>query len=537
MVKNHYRWDFIGLSTDTKPTPDTSEKVADGSTFYESDTSKYYVWCQDAWYEKTSTGGGGGGGAVDTVNNVSPDANGNVELTPSDIGAQAALTAGSNITIDDGTISATDTTYTAGTNVSISSGNVISATDTTYSNFVGTDGTAAGTAGLVPAPATTDAGKVLSASGSWTTPDAGIKTLTTADYNYPTNNPTTIALWLLEPGAYSVPDGVSINLYSGYAGSYDSRGHKTILIGTASDSTVSSRQKVVLVAGAFGPLAYRVNPSTGERSLSDDSGDTVILTKGMIVDGLTSKSATTPLSAKQGKYLNDNKADKTAFTGTDGTTAGTAGLVPAPAAGDESKVLKGDGTWAVPEGGIKTLTTADYNYPDSSPDGVALWRLDNGLYNLPHGVKAYTSSNTPVVDESDTKNTALVLIAKRNQCNITIFADTQYGLYIKNYTTAPNTGLNTSSQSVTPDSNTVLIARMTQNNLTSTSTTAPLSAAQGKILNDKIEGRILNGGTTAPTTSTVGAVGTQYNCVNSGTPEIYICTDVTGGTYTWTKIN
>lgn len=34
------------------------------------------------------------------------------------------------------------------------------------------------------------------------------------------------------------------------------------------------------------------------------------------------------------------------FTGATSTTAGTSGLVPAPAAGDEAKYLKGDGTWA-----------------------------------------------------------------------------------------------------------------------------------------------------------------------------------------------
>lgn len=60
-------------------------------------------------------------------------------------------------------------TYTAGTNVQISSGNVISATDTTYSNFTGTDGQTAGAAGLVPAPATTDVGKFLKADGTWDT--------------------------------------------------------------------------------------------------------------------------------------------------------------------------------------------------------------------------------------------------------------------------------------------------------------------------------------------------------------------------------
>ena len=67
----------------------------------------------------------------------------------------------------------TDTTYTAGANINISAGNVISATDTTYGNFVGTDGVDPGTAGLVPAPATTDAGKFLKADGTWDTVSAG----------------------------------------------------------------------------------------------------------------------------------------------------------------------------------------------------------------------------------------------------------------------------------------------------------------------------------------------------------------------------
>lgn len=47
------RWDFIGLSTESKPTA-TSNKVVDGSTFYEVDTSKLYIWVNDQWYEKTS---------------------------------------------------------------------------------------------------------------------------------------------------------------------------------------------------------------------------------------------------------------------------------------------------------------------------------------------------------------------------------------------------------------------------------------------------------------------------------------------------
>ena len=54
-----YRWDFIGLSTDSKPTKATSNKVVNGSTFYESDTSKLYVWYGTQWYERKALGGGG----------------------------------------------------------------------------------------------------------------------------------------------------------------------------------------------------------------------------------------------------------------------------------------------------------------------------------------------------------------------------------------------------------------------------------------------------------------------------------------------
>lgn len=171
MVAQKYRWDFIGLSTDEKPTPATSDKVVDGSTFYCSDNSKLYVFCKDRWYERKALGGGGGGGTSYTAGTGIDITDDTISVDTETI--QEKLTAGSNVTISDNTISATDTTYTAGSNVNISDQNVISATDTTYSNFTGTDGTAAGAAGLVPAPATTDAGKFLKADGTWDTAGGG----------------------------------------------------------------------------------------------------------------------------------------------------------------------------------------------------------------------------------------------------------------------------------------------------------------------------------------------------------------------------
>lgn len=58
VTSNHYRWDFVGLSTDSKPTPETSQKVCNGSTFYEADTSAFYIYYNDQWYLKRLAGTG-----------------------------------------------------------------------------------------------------------------------------------------------------------------------------------------------------------------------------------------------------------------------------------------------------------------------------------------------------------------------------------------------------------------------------------------------------------------------------------------------
>lgn len=41
------RFDYLGLSTDTKP-----ENEVDGSTFYEVDTSAFFISYNGTWYEQ-----------------------------------------------------------------------------------------------------------------------------------------------------------------------------------------------------------------------------------------------------------------------------------------------------------------------------------------------------------------------------------------------------------------------------------------------------------------------------------------------------
>lgn len=86
-------------------------------------------------------------------------------------------------------LDAKQATLTAGSNVSISAQNVISATDTTYSAFVGASSGAAGAAGLVPAPASGETAKYLKSDGNWDT--ISIPTVNNSTITF-TNNGTTV---------------------------------------------------------------------------------------------------------------------------------------------------------------------------------------------------------------------------------------------------------------------------------------------------------------------------------------------------------
>lgn len=212
MVENHYRWDFIGLSTDEKPTPETSEKVVDGSTFYCSDNSKLYVFCEGEWYEKVVSGGGGGTSDFNQLSNR-PKYNG--------------------------------TTMDSTTNIPEVK---------TYSDFTGTDGTTAGTAGLVPAPATTDAGKFLKADGTWDTAGGSsvtvVQTTGTSTSDVMSQNATSSMVFAdpathlkIKIGSQSSNGTRAVSIGNGAT----SDGGSSVAIGTGAES---AQQYTVAVAGS-----------------------------------------------------------------------------------------------------------------------------------------------------------------------------------------------------------------------------------------------------------------------------------------------
>lgn len=287
----HYRWDFIGLSTQEKPTPETSDKVVDGSTFYSSDDSKLYVWYKDQWYERKALGEGSGGGStinvVQTTGESTTDVMSQKAVTDALADKQNTLTAGDGINISNDEINGVD--------------------------FVGTDGTAAGEAGLVPAPATTDAGKFLKADGTWDNAVAGagggggVKILTADDYNWNSTTNTavepfdSVALWLLESGVYMRADS-SVVAYRNIDGGtmlvdevyiLGSNANQRPIVYYAYADTGSGRERVGYVEFVYSSTS----------TLSGQLYKSIPITAP--VNNLTSTTTSFPLSANQGKVLND----------------------------------------------------------------------------------------------------------------------------------------------------------------------------------------------------------------------------------------
>lgn len=197
------------------------------------------------------------------------------------------------------------------------------------------------------------------------------KVLTTADYNYPTDNPRTLALWLLEPGLYAVtPPSLSVTIATGFIVVYPS----LILVG---ETNTSNKNIIVIpmasVAGQS-PRLYTVNVDTGSIYTANPNDGFFVMSKS-IIDNLTSTTTNQPLSANQGKVLNDKiGGDLSNLTTTDKTS-----LINA------INEVAGQGGGG---GGMIELTKADYNY-DSDEDGVndcvALWLLPPGTYYIPKG--------------------------------------------------------------------------------------------------------------------------------------------------------
>lgn len=126
------------------------------------------------------------------------------------------------------------------------------------------------------------------------------------------------------------------------------------------------------------------------------------------------------------------------------------------------------------ESWITDLTDADYDYPDNNPDGVAVWSLPTGMYRAPNGVNIYNDSAT---SGSSGNRIFFVNSDLPGSNSIIYYPGASIALSV----------VNKSTGSLVLDTSTLLTSQVVDA-LTSTATNVPLSAYQGKVLKDMIDG-------------------------------------------------
>ena len=227
-----------GLSIPTK----TSDLTNDGS-----DGTSTYVEADELATVATS-------GSYNDLNNkpTIPDAQIQSDWTQSDNTKVDYIKNKPTIpTVNDATLTITQNGTSKGTfTANDADDTTIEVSDTTYSNFTGTDGTAAGVAGLVPAPATTDAGKFLKADGTWDSAGGGgptvVQTTGTSTTDVMSQNATTSMIFADPSTQYKIKIG---------AGTSSSEGGHAVEIGHNAAATTTSSVAVghnATVSGNYG---------------------------------------------------------------------------------------------------------------------------------------------------------------------------------------------------------------------------------------------------------------------------------------------
>ena len=161
------------------------------------------------------------------------------------------------------------------------------------------------------------------------------------------------------------------------------------------------------------------------------------------------------------------------------------------------------------EGGIKELTSADYNYHwgGSVDDGIAVWKLDAGFYRKGAGIKIYLNTTSGSSSVNSGAGTFIVLDFGTNYKGVLIW-DQNYRFYIETVDENGQVYITFSE---------LLTKSYLVDNVTTDRSDLPLSAKQGKVLADRIGS--LSSLQTTDKTSVVNAinelVGSGTNTINS----------------------
>lgn len=231
--------------------------------------------------------------------------------------------------------------------------------NTTYSNMGGATSSAAGSAGLVPAPAAGKQASFLRGDGTWVIP---------TNTTYAKANTTTLGLVMI---------GYAEN-GKNYPVELDSSGKMYVNVPWTDTNTTYG------VVGANGSTGLVKNGST----VTSSSGYTAC----PIVDGIP--------------YYKDTNTTYANMKAATASAAGAAGLVPAPAAGKQTSFLRGDGTWVVP-------TNTTYGLASTTANGL-LRQLNGSTSSFMRGDGTWaTPPNTTYAVANESTNGLMAAADKK----------------------------------------------------------------------------------------------------------------------------
>lgn len=232
-------------------------------------------------------------------------------------------------------------------------------TNTTYTNMGAASASAAGKAGLVPAPAAGKQASFLRGDGTWVIP---------TNTTYAKANTTTLGLVMI---------GYAEN-GKNYPVELDSSGKMYVNVPwTDTDTTYG-------VVGANGSTGLVKNGST----VTSASGYTAC----PIVGGIP--------------YYKDTNTTYANMKAATASAAGAAGLVPAPAAGKQTSFLRGDGTWVVP-------TDTTYGLASTTANGL-LRQLNGSTSSFMRGDGTWaTPPNTTYAVANESTNGLMAAADKK----------------------------------------------------------------------------------------------------------------------------
>lgn len=231
--------------------------------------------------------------------------------------------------------------------------------NTTYSNMGGATSSAAGSAGLVPAPAAGKQASFLRGDGTWVIP---------TNTTYAKANTTTLGLVMI---GYAEND-------KNYPVELDSSGKMYVNVPWTDTNTTYG------VVGANGSTGLVKNGST----VTSASGYTAC----PIVGGIP--------------YYKDTNTTYANMKAATASAAGAAGLVPAPAAGEQTSFLRGDGTWVVP-------TNTTYGLASTTANGL-LRQLNGSTSSFMRGDGTWaTPPNTTYAVANESTNGLMAAADKK----------------------------------------------------------------------------------------------------------------------------